>query len=235
MWFATHVYLWKSVKKPKFHFNYLWPPSLQYLKIRLGVLNSLYYDSRVRGSTWKLWNSSHFTSLRSQDSPGSLSSAFLSAWKLLSTCNLEHDYEQQITALWIWVSWFAFKCITVNKNYLFRLLVKTKYLSSVELLGRVGLFVTPWTAARQVSLSITNSRRLFKFMSIKSVMPSNHFILCWPLLLPHSILLSITVFSNESLLSIRQPKYWSFSFNISPSIEHSGLIFRMDWLDLLAA
>ena len=95
--------------------------------------------------------------------------------------------------------------------------------------------MTPWTAAHQASLSITNSWSLLKLMSIKSVMPSNHFILCRPLLLPPSIFPSITVFSNESVLHIRWPKYWSFSFSISPSNEYSGLIsFRMDWLDLLA-
>ena len=93
----------------------------------------------------------------------------------------------------------------------------------------------PWTAAHQASLSITNSRSLLKLMSIESVMLSNHLILCRPLLLPPSILPNIRVFSNESVLRIRWPKYWSFSFNISPSNEYSGLIsFRMDWLDLLA-
>ena len=96
------------------------------------------------------------------------------------------------------------------------------------------LFVTPWTTARQASLSITNSRNLLKLMSIESVMPSNHLILCHPLL-PPSIFPRIRVFSNQSVLRIRWPKYWSFSFNTSPSSEHSGLIsFRMDWLDLLA-
>ena len=95
--------------------------------------------------------------------------------------------------------------------------------------------VTPWTAARQASLSITNSRSPPKFMSIASVMPSNHLILCRPLLLLPSIFSSIRVFSNVSALRIRWPKYWSFSFNINPSNEHPGLIsFRMDWLDLLA-
>ena len=95
---------------------------------------------------------------------------------------------------------------------------------------------TPWAAARQASLFITNSRSLFKLMSIDSVMPSNHLILCHPLLLLPSIFPSIRVFSNESVLRIRWPNYWSFSFNISPSNEHSGLIsFRMHWLDLLAA
>ena len=102
-------------------------------------------------------------------------------------------------------------------------------------LSRIWLFVTPWTAACQASLSITNSQSLLKLMSIESVMPSNHLILCIPLLLLPSIFPSIRVFSNELVLCIRWPKYWSFSFNISPSNEHSGLIsFRMDWLYLLA-
>ena len=107
--------------------------------------------------------------------------------------------------------------------------------SSVHSLSHVRLFVIPWTAAHQASLSITNSQSLLKLMSIESVMPSNHLILCCPLLLPPSILPSIRVFSNESVLHIRWPKYWSFSFNISPSNEHPGMIsFRMDWLYLLA-
>ena len=94
---------------------------------------------------------------------------------------------------------------------------------------------TPWTAARQASLSITSSRSLPKLISIESVMPSNHLIFCHPLLLPPSIFPRIRVFSNETVLHIKWPKYWSFSFNISPSYEHLGLIsFRMDWLDLLA-
>ena len=94
---------------------------------------------------------------------------------------------------------------------------------------------TPWTVARQASLSITNSQTLLKLMSIELVMPSNHLILCRPLLLPPSIIPSIRVFSNESGLRIRWPKYWSFSFSISPSNEYSGLIsFRIDWFDLLA-
>ena len=107
--------------------------------------------------------------------------------------------------------------------------------SSVQLLSRVRLFVTPWTAARQASLYITNPQSLLRLMSIESVMPSNHLILCRPLLLPPSIFPSIRVFSNQSVLHIRWPKYWSFSFSISPSNEHLGLVsFRMDWLDLLA-
>ena len=106
---------------------------------------------------------------------------------------------------------------------------------SVQSLSRVRLIVTPWTAGHQASLSITNSQSLLKLMSIKSVMPSNHLILCCPLLLLPSIFPSIRVFSNESILCVRWPKYWSFSFSISPSSEYSGLIsFRMDWLDLLA-
>ena len=99
----------------------------------------------------------------------------------------------------------------------------------------VWLFATPWTTVCQASLSITNSRSLLKFMSIELVMPSNHLILCCLLLLPTSIIPSIRVFSNELALHIKWPKYWSFSFNIGPSNEYSGLIsFRMDWLDLLA-
>ena len=107
-------------------------------------------------------------------------------------------------------------------------------ISSVQLLSRVQLLATPWTAARQASLSITNSRSSLKPMSIELVMPCNHLILCHPILLPPSIFPRIRVFSNESALSIRWPKYWSFSFNISPSNEYPWLIFRMDWLDLLA-
>ena len=109
------------------------------------------------------------------------------------------------------------------------------YLSSVQLLSRVHLFTTPWIAACQASLSITNSRSLLKLMSIELVMPSSHLILCRPLLLLPPIPPSIRVFSNESTLHMRWPKYWSFSFSISHSNEHPGLIsFRMDWLDLLA-
>ena len=105
---------------------------------------------------------------------------------------------------------------------------------SVHSLSCVLLFATPWTETHQASLSITNSQSLLKLMSVELVMPSNHLILCRPLLFPPSIFPSIRVFFNESVLHIGWPKYWSFSFNISPSNEHSGLIsFRMDWLDLL--
>ena len=104
-----------------------------------------------------------------------------------------------------------------------------------QTLSRVQLFVTPWTVARQASLSITNSWNLLKLMSITSMMPSNHLVLCRPLLLPTSIFPSIRVFSSESVLCIRWSKYWSFGFSISPSSECSGLIsFRMDWFDLIA-
>ena len=107
--------------------------------------------------------------------------------------------------------------------------------SSVQLLSRVRLFVNAWTVALQASLSITNSQSLLKLMSIESVMPSNHLIFCRPLLFLPSIFPSIRVFSNESVLHIRWPKYYSFSFCISPSSEYSGLIsFRMDWLGILA-
>ena len=109
-------------------------------------------------------------------------------------------------------------------------------ISSVQSRSSVRLFATPWTAACQASLCITTSRSLLKLMSIESVMPSSHLILCHPLFLLPSIFPSIKVSSNESALHIRWPKYWSLSFNISPSNEHSGLIsFRVDWLDLLAS
>ena len=118
------------------------------------------------------------------------------------------------------------KCLVLWSIFLF---------SSVQSLSHVQLFANPWTAAHQASLSITNSRSPSKPMSIKSVMPSYHLILCHPLLLVPSIFPSIKIFSNESALCMRWPKYWSFSFNISPSNEHPGLIFfRMDWLNLLA-
>ena len=107
-------------------------------------------------------------------------------------------------------------------------------LSSVQSLSSVWLFATPWTTASQASLSITNSRSPHIPMSIESVIPSNHLILCWTLLLLPSIFPNVRVFSNESALCMRWPKYWSFSFNIGPFNEHPGLIsFRMDWLDLL--
>ena len=115
------------------------------------------------------------------------------------------------------------------------LTTRKECISSVQSLSRVRLFATPLTAARQTSLSITNSWSLLKLMPIESVMPPSHLVLCRPLLLLPSIPPSIRVFSSESTLHIRWPKYWSFSFNISPSNEHLGLIsFRMDWLDLLA-
>ena len=126
-----------------------------------------------------------------------------------------------------------------EKEWKWNLFVTTAKLitetSSVQSLSRVPLFVTPWPAAHQASLSITNSWSLLKLMSIESVMPSNHLILCSPLSFLPSIFPSFRVFSNESVFHIRWPKYWSFSFNISSSNEYSGLIsFRMDWLDLLA-
>ena len=112
---------------------------------------------------------------------------------------------------------------------------RSDHITSHQSLSRVRLFATPWIAARQASLSITNSRNSLRLTSIESVMPSSHLILCHPLLLLPPIPPSIGVFSNESTLRLRWPKYWSFSFNISPSNERPGLIsFRMDWLDLLA-
>ena len=125
------------------------------------------------------------------------------------------------------------KCAPWKTIYLKTNLLKQNY-SSVQSLSHVWLFATPWTAARQASLSITNSQSLPKLTSFELVMPSSHLILCHSLLLP-SIFPSIRVFSNESALCIRWPKYWSFSFSFSPSNEHPGLVsFRMDWLDLLA-
>ena len=123
----------------------------------------------------------------------------------------------------------------MQKNVSLSPILRSVQFSSVQSLSRVLFFETPWTAARQASLSITNSWILLKLMSIKSVMPSNHLILCCPLLLLPSIFPSIRVFSNESVLRIRWPKHWSFSFSISPSNEYSGLIsFRIDWIDLIA-
>ena len=127
-----------------------------------------------------------------------------------------------------WVPWTASRSNPAPLAY-------PAFVVVVQAPSHVLVFVTPWTAAHQASLSITNSWSLPKLMSIELVMPSNHLILCHPLLLLPSIFPSIRVFSNESALCIKGPKYWSFSFSISPSNEHPGLIsFRMDWLDLLA-
>ena len=138
-----------------------------------------------------------------------------------------------------WEKFITLDAYIIKEEKSFRinnLIFYLRTLSSVQLLSHVQLFVTLWTAAHQASLSITNSRNLPRPMSIKSVMPSSHLILRSPLLLLPSIFPSIRVFSNESALHMRWPKYWSFSFSISPSNEHPGLIsFRMDWLDLLAA
>ena len=121
---------------------------------------------------------------------------------------------------------YSFLCVTTWISYQF---------CSVQSLSHVWLFETPWAAAHQASLSITNSQNLLKLMSTKSVMPSNHLILCHPLLLPSSIFPSIRIFSNELVLCLRWLKYGSFSFSIGPSNEYSGLIyFKIDWLDLLA-
>ena len=124
----------------------------------------------------------------------------------------------------------CFICMCICVYHIYSII----HISSIQLLSRVRLFVTPCTATRQASLSITNSQSLLKLVSIELVMPSNHLILCCPVLLLPSVFPSIRVFSNESGLCIRWPKYWSFSFSISPSNEYSWLIsFRMDWLDLL--
>ena len=126
-------------------------------------------------------------------------------------------------------------CSIHIKNYLKPLCVSLKNIVVLQLLSLVQLFVSPWTAVRYASVSFTVSQSLIKFMSIESVMPSNHLILCHPLLFQPSIFPSIRVFSSESALCIKWPKYWSFSFSISPSNEYLGLIsFQSDWLDLLA-
>ena len=124
----------------------------------------------------------------------------------------------------------------IHSQRLLFMIIKTRLqFSSVQSLSHVRFFATPWTTARQASLSITDSQSSLKVMSIESEMPSNHLIRCRPLLLLPSIFPSIRVFSNESALRSRWPKYWSYSFDVSPSNEHPGLIsFRMDWLDLLA-
>ena len=135
---------------------------------------------------------------------------------------LKYPQKGLVKSIWYIFRWWYVKMFQIYS------------VSSVQSVSHVQLFATPWTAAPQASLSITNSWSFLKLMSIKSVMPSNYLILCHPLLLPPSIFPSIRVFSNDSVLCIRWLKYWSFSFSISPSNEYSGLIsFRMDWLDLL--
>ena len=130
--------------------------------------------------------------------------------------------------------YFLYSVILISQTDYFSFCIWLHF-NSIQSLSRILLFATPWTTACQTSLSITNCWSLPKPMSIESVMPSNHLIFCHPLLLLSPIPPSIRVFSNESALRIRWPKYWSFSLNISPSNEHPGLIsFRMDWLDLLA-
>ena len=142
-------------------------------------------------------------------------------------CGYEYYYLKEL--------WRESGAILMQKPYMMLLYTRLLF-SSVQSLSRVQLFETPWTATHQASLSITNSWSLLKLMSTESVMPSNHLILCHTLLLLPSIFPSIRVFSNESVLCISWPKYWSFSFSISPSHEYPGLIsFRMNWVDLLAA
>jgi len=143
----------------------------------------------------------------------------------------------KVILAWLWCPIFQMLATRWRASKVLGYLISTHSVqfSSVQLLSHMQLFVTPWTAACQASLSITTSRSLLKLMSIESGIPSKHLILCCPLLLPPWIFPSIRVFSSESVLHIRCPKYWSFSFSISPSNEYSGLIsFRMDWLDLLA-
>ena len=139
------------------------------------------------------------------------------------------EWREILTKLW---KYAIFLCLFPLEELIYP---SKPYFSSGQSLNHVQLFATPWTAAHQDFLSITNSQSLLKFMSIELLMPSNHLILCHPLLLLPSVFPSIRVFSNESALRIMWPKYWIFSFSISPSSEHSGLIsFRIDWFDLLA-
>ena len=153
-------------------------------------------------------------------------------------CKMGRGKEEPIKMDWNWGYWYELMISKISIwVYTFTHIHSYAYtqggahMCSVQSLSHVRLFVTPWAAARQASLSITNSQSLPKLMSIESVMPSNHLILCRPLLLLPSIFPSIRVFSNKSTIHIRYPKYWSLSFNISPSNEHPGLIsFRMDWL-----
>ena len=145
----------------------------------------------------------------------------------MSFCDLLAYFSLELNSI-VWMYQFTHPFTYLETSWLLQC-------SSVQSLSCVWLFVTPWITAHQVSLSITNSRSSLKLTSIKSVMPSNHLILCRPILLLLPIPPSIRVFSNESTLHVRWPKYWNFSFSISPSNEHPGLIsFRKDWLDLFA-
>ena len=177
-------------------------------------------------------------SLSAGSFPWDLSSLILSSLKILYSFFLIF----LLFGWWTSIFWFSYSlfsfllfCSIFPGHILNFIKHCSVQFSSVQSLSWIRLFATPWTAANQAPLSITNSRSLLKLMSIELVMPSNHLILCRPLLLPPSIFPSIRVFSNELALPIRWPKYWSFRFRISTSNEYSGLIsFRKDWLDLLA-
>ena len=146
---------------------------------------------------------------------------------------MQSSYTQKRGGAGLWI--FLLESILSQSSQSQLVEILSFHFRSVQLLSCIRLFATSWTAACQASLSITNSQSLLKLMSIELVMPSNHLILCCPLLLLSSIFPSIRVFSNESTLHIRWPKYWSCSFNIGPFIEHLGLIsFRIDWFDFLA-
>ena len=149
--------------------------------------------------------------------------------------NLKILKNKMVIELWVYFAFSQWWTSIISELWVTPFCFWWKGFSSVQSLSRVWLLVTPWTAALQASLAITNFRSLLRLMSIELVMPTNHLILCRPLLLLSSVSTGIRVFSNESVLCIWWPKYWSFSFSISPSNEYSGLIsFRMDWLDLLA-
>ena len=183
------------------------------------VISNQYANYGIKCSLW--WRVlSEMRKITKCQKPRKRNVDLASIFQAVSTCNSQFKCQKK------WLANYILKLFIVFWNNQF---------CSVQSLSRVRLFATSWIAARQASLSITNSRSLLKLMSIESVMPSNHLILCRPLLLLPPVPPSIRVFSNESTLLMRWPKNWSFSFNISPSNEHPGLIsFRMDWLDLLA-
>ena len=160
------------------------------------------------------------------------------AWKIPWTeeaGRLQSTGPQRVGHYWATEHVFDFSVFPVRAFLKYLVICGCSLICSVQSLSRVWLFATPWIAARQASLSITNPQSSLRLTSIESVMPSSHLILCHPLLLLPTIPPSITIFSNESTLRMRWPKYWSFSFSIIPSKEIPGLIsFRMDWLDILA-
>ena len=189
--------------------------------------------SEIAGRCFTVWATREYFIIFSFWRPSFFSGLYFQSVQIAQASN-QHRIPMSSSSL-IQAPHILMKIITWSsrKNMLY-LAFNTLQCSSVQSISHVRLFATPWIAVHQASLSITNSQSLLKPMSIESVMPSSHLILCRPLLLLPRVLPSIRVFSSESALRMRWPKYWSFSFNISPSNEHPGLIsFRMDWLNLL--